>query len=337
MKRYVKKSLWAFLILVLCVGGYFRQPVLIEFAGKTMGTTYSVKVFIPRYVNKKKLDTAIGDELVRLNKVFSTYDPESEISFVNGASFSMGSVSDEFLKVFSLGLRVHELTRGAFDPTVGPFVRLWGFGPGYDGKSVDVARIEDAKSFVGLDLVEYDVKGGVLQKKDARVHLDFSGLAKGYGVDRIGELLKEHGFTDFLVEIGGELIASGHKKSHQTWRTGIFQPSPDNWDKVMAVIDLKDRALATSGTYRQFFEIDGVKYTHIIDPKTGWPVPYGVVSVSVLAPTCAMADGLATGLLVDGPEVALDIVNNLPDVEVMIVEDLGSQGYKISRSSGWPE
>jgi thiamine biosynthesis lipoprotein len=178
---------------------------------------------------------------------------------------------------------------------------------------------------------------GRLSKTRPSVSLDLASVAKGYGVDAIAALIRNRGFSDYLVEIGGEVYAAGVRIDGQPWRIGINKPdSGAPFDQVYRVVTLQDRAFATSGDYRNYFEIDGRRYAHIIDPRTGYPVSNGVISVSVTAETCALADGLATALVVMGPSAGLDLVNRLPGVECLIItrddqnrlHDFTSQGFR---------
>ena len=168
--------------------------------------------------------------------------------------------------------------------------------------------------------------------------LDLSSIAKGYGVDRVADTIQKEGFQNYLVEIGGEVFASGYSKDGMLWRIGINRPQTDaSLDEVYKVVDLHNRAFATSGDYRQFFVVDGIRYAHIIDPRTGYPISNGVVSVTIIADTCTFADGLATAIMVMGPEKGLDLINRLDAVEGLIIveqidgrlADFYSKGFNV--------
>ncbi|HSD65288.1 MAG TPA: FAD:protein FMN transferase, partial [Vicinamibacteria bacterium] len=180
-------------------------------------------------------------------------------------------------------------------------------------------RIEALLGDVGFDKIEVR-PGGSLVKRRASVSLDLSSIAKGYGVDAVAEVVRRAGFRDFLVEIGGEVYAAGSRPDGRPWRIGINRPRPDAGpDDIYRVAPLRDAAFATSGDYRSYFEQEGVRYSHVLDPRTGRPVSNGVVSVSVLAPDCTVADGLATAVMVMGAEAGLALLERLPAVDGLVV------------------
>ena len=294
----------------------------IRIAGRTMGTTYHVTVIGGYLTSVAELKKAIDARLETINASMSTYRPESEISRFNalqesGAAFPVGP---DFYRVATLARELFDITAGAWDGTIDPLVDLWGFG-----RSQRPARIpDDAEIHAGLARVGFDLidtrREGVLIKRHPRVTLDLASVAKGYGVVVVAELIRRRGFTDFLVEVGGEVFASGVRLDGRQWRIGINRPdagAPVN--QVYKVVALQDRAFATSGDYRIFFEQDGQRFSHVLDPRTGRPVTNGVVSVSVTAATCARADGLATALMVMGVDEGLQLVNALSDTECLMV------------------
>jgi thiamine biosynthesis lipoprotein len=205
---------------------------------------------------------------------------------------------------------------------VNPLVDLWGFGrSGRADKRPPAEKIEDLLGDIGFDKIEIR-DSGALVKRQASVSLDLSSIAKGYGVDQVAEEIRRAGFSDFLVEIGGEVYAAGVRTDGRPWRIGINRPKTDaRFDEVYNIVSLRDRAFATSGDYRTFFVQDGVRYSHIIDPRTGYPVANGVVSVSILADNCTLADGLATAVMVMGAENGLALVNRIERVEGLIITE----------------
>jgi thiamine biosynthesis lipoprotein len=287
-----------------------------------MGTTYTVKVFPESAFLPADLAANLRHRLDALNRSMSTFLPTSEISRFNALrETDKGfSISKDFQKVFETAAFVHRITDGAWDGTVKPLVDLWGFGaPGEKIEPPAPERIRDALKTIGLDHIRISGKGELVKKK-ADVTLDLASIAKGYGVDRLAAVLKDAGIRNFLVEIGGEVYASGQKPGGHPWRIGINAPRPDApLDRVYKVVPLKDMALATSGDYRNFFELGRRRYSHVIDPRTGYPVQNGVVSASVLAETCTLADALATALMVMGPEKGCALVNRLESVECLIL------------------
>jgi thiamine biosynthesis lipoprotein len=327
-----------FLILVIGCGGS-RE---IKLAGKTMGTTYHITVIGGYFTAVAPLRKAIDERLAAINASMSTFQTDSEISRFNQlhATDTPFPIGNDFQAVMKISRQLFKITGGAWDGTLDPLIDLWGFGR--TQRSVD--RVPSAKKIqaqlplVGFQHIVMDTDGRLLKSLPA-ISLDLASVAKGYGVDAIADLIREKGFSDYLVEIGGEVYAAGLRIDGQPWRIGINKPDPDApFDQVYRVVHLQDRAFATSGDYRNFFEIDGRRYAHIIDPRTGYPVSNDVVSVSVTADTCALADGLATALVVMGTRAGLDLVNRLGGVECLIItrddqnrlHDHPSQGFQTS-------
>ncbi len=292
------------------------------FTGRTMGTTYRIKVVVGFFKSTDGLQAKIDKRLTDINQSMSTYLPESEISRFNrfikaGERFA---VSEDFIRVMQVAEQIHAISDGAWDGTIGPVVDLWGFGA--KGRKTEVPNAQTIRlqlEKVGFQRIKR-VEDQYLIKTHASVGLDFASIAKGYGVDQVAEVIRSAGIDDFLVEIGGEVFASGKKADGQLWRIGINTPRKDAAiDQVYRAAPLENRALATSGDYRNFFEIDGVRYSHVIDPRNGYPVTNGVVSVSITADTCTFADGLATAIMVMGPKEGLALINRLDRVEGLII------------------
>jgi thiamine biosynthesis lipoprotein len=287
-----------------------------------MGTTYHVTVVTGSFQGVSGLKEKIEERLVEINQSMSTYIPDSEISRFNsmrqvGAKFK---ITADFYQVMRVAEKIYRLSEGAWDGTVNPLVDLWGFGrKGSDDVIPSKKEILNLLGSVGFDNIQI-VEPGFLSKKRASTTLDLSSIAKGYGVDAIAKLIGNQGFNNYLVEIGGEVFAAGVRKDGNRWRIGINRPRKDAaLNEVYKVVDLQNRAFATSGDYRNFFEVDGIRYSHVIDPKTGYPVSNGVVSVSVTADNCTLADGIATAIMVMGAEKGLALVNRLDNVECLIV------------------
>jgi thiamine biosynthesis lipoprotein len=290
--------------------------------GRTMGTRYQIKVVADDALDMPRLKQRVDQRLEQINQSMSTYRPDSEISRFNamqqkGEPFA---VSDDFLKVMQAGRHIHRLSQGAWDGTVRPLVVLWGFGKAdpIDALPPEQA-IRRAKQLVDFNTIDI-VPEGHLKKRRAGVTVDLASIAKGYGVDQVAALLSGMGFTQYLVEIGGEVYAAGGRANGKAWRIGINRPRKGGRaDAVYRVVPLQDQAMATSGDYRNFVVIDGRSYSHIIDPRTGRPVSNGVVSASVIAAGCTLADGLATALMVMGPQTGLALLDGLAGVEGLII------------------
>ena len=304
--------------------------------GRTMGTTWHVTVVGRTTV--AGLQEKIDRRLEEVNQSFSTYREDSEINRFGrfaraGVEFP---ISPDFHRVMTTAARVHALSGGAWDGTVRPLVDVWGFGPSRAvGEPPAPETIEALLADVGFDQVE--IRPGALVKRRASVTLDLSSIAKGYGVDQVGQVIRGEGFRDFLVEIGGEIYGAGSRRDGRPWRVGINRPRAEAApDEIYRVVALRDAAFATSGDYRNYFVRDGVRYSHVLDPRTGRPVTNGVVSVSVLAPDCTLADGLATAVMVMGAEAGLALLERLPAVEGLVVveakdgrlEDHATSGFR---------
>jgi len=271
-----------------------------------MGTTWSVKLSqYPGELVAKKLNTDIEQLLEQINDQMSTYRPDSELSRFNkhqGADWF--EVSPGTARVIDEALRISELSDGAFDVTVGPLVNLWRFGPDKKNKAFPTDQeVESARARVGYKKLHVRLAPPGLRKTQPDIYVDLSAIAKGYGVDRIAEYLEGENLNNYLVEIGGEVRARGTKSNAKAWRVGIEAPLV-NQRKVQWAVEIGDRAMATSGDYRNYFEHEGKRYSHTIDPRTGRPVDHTLTSVSVVADSCMEADALATMLMVLGPDKA---------------------------------
>jgi len=318
----IRKTRLASVILMVLACVACQPKRELQLSGKTMGTTYHIKVVTGWLTSGADLQRQIDDRLAAINKSMSTYDPTSEISRFNAITTANEpfSPSADLLEVLRVAAELHRLTDGAWDGTLDPLVNLWGFGrKGTVSTVPDEREIRQALAQVGFDRIVME-PSGTLSKMDPGVTLDLASIAKGFGVDAIARLLGDNGFAHFLVEIGGEVYARGRRKDGNTWRVGINRPDKQAaFNDVYRAVPLMDRAMATSGDYRIFFQIDNQTYGHILDPRTGRPVTNGVVSATVVAANCTVADGLATALMVMGPEEGVALVNRLASVECFIV------------------
>ena len=335
-----------YILLILSpvlLAGCARRSSQVELKGETMGTSYTVKIVLRAGEILDPAGTQSGIDLVlkKINAQMSVYDPGSEISrFNRQASTEPIEISPEFLHVVDRSLQWSEKTSGAFDVTVLPVLGLWGFGPGHPfpprlDSIPSQESIEKALSDVGYRKLR--VTGGALAKSRPGVKIDLGAIAKGYGVDVVYEYLAVKGLHDFMVEIGGEVRARGKNRSGSPWRLGIAKPllgtppSPaTEW-----VITLENQAVATSGDYQDYFEIDGQVYSHEMDPRTGRPARNGIASTTVTAPLCMDADALATALMVLEPNKGLALVESLPDTEALLIVRSGEGRFQIHRTSGF--
>jgi thiamine biosynthesis lipoprotein len=315
-------SRWILLLGLICSASPAAAQQELLITGRTMGTRYQIKVVAHNEQKLPLLKQRVDQRLEQINQSMSTYRPHSEISRFNAMQQKEKpfAVSDDFLKVMQAGRHIHRISQGAWDGTIRPLVVLWGFAQDdpIDGLPPEQA-IRRAKQQVDFNAIEI-VPDGHLKKCRAGVTVDLASIAKGYGVDQVAALLSGMGFTQYLVEIGGEVYAAGRRADGKAWRIGINRPRKGGpADAVYRVVALQDQAMATSGDYRNFIFIDGRSYSHIIDPRTGRPVSNGVVSASVIAAGCTLADGLATALMVMGPKPGLALLNRLDGVEGLII------------------
>lgn len=314
-----------FLAILVCATACHAGSPEIRLTGKTMGTTYAITVVSHEKIDTAALQRKVDQRLSSINKSMSTFDPDSELSRFNAIRSTTGYISPsaDFLHVLHVADELYRLTSGAWDGTLDPLITLWGFGrTGGVRKPPDEIRIQQALDHVGFDRIATD-DAGRLRKTDPAVTLDLASIAKGYGVDAIARLLGDAGFEHFIVEIGGEIYARGVRPDGTPWRVGINRPDKAaDVREIYAIVPLTNQAMATSGDYRIFFQIGDDAYAHILDPRTGKPVENDVVSVSVVAANCTVADGLATALMVMGPEKGIALVNTLPDVSCLMVTRL---------------
>jgi len=281
-----------------------KKEILLQ--GRTMGTTYNIKVVATlEQVQTLKLQQKIDAVLKQINQEMSTYIPDSEISRFNKSQSTQAiEISDGFARVLQESIRLGELSHGKLDITVGPLVNLWGFGPEHRPEKIPSEKLlTAARARIGLSKLR--LNGNKLSKSIPDLYIDLSTTAKGYGVDVVAELIETNGITNYLVEIGGEMRLKGFKHTGELWAIAIEKPIIDRSGEQRAVHQIvipKDNAVATSGDYRIYFESDGTRFSHIIDPDTGKPIHHNLVSVTVISPQSMTADGLSTTLMVMGAE-----------------------------------
>ncbi len=276
----------------------------VRLSGSTMGTRYDLKLVpTPGQALPADLKTRVETLLAGINKVMSTYDPDSELSHFNRqASTDWIAVSPELQQVVAESLQISELSGGAFDITVGPLVNLWGFGPEpRRDQAPSEAAIAQARERVGYWRLHARAEPPALKKDRPDLYVDLSAIAKGYGVDQLAARVNSVGINDYLISIGGEVRAKGRNGKGQPWTIAIEQPVPDQ-RAVERLIRLGDHSISTSGDYRNFFEQDGRRYSHLINPHTGRPVLQTLASVTMIGNLSSQADATATALMAAGPE-----------------------------------
>lgn len=294
------RTLVLLLLGVTWLMGCERAYLRIE--GSTMGTYYRVTALCPE-VPAAAVGDQLAAELARVNEQMSTYLPQSELMRFNSAPVGEWFVvSDDLLSVLDAARQIHARSGGAFDVTLAALVDLWGFGPGgrvsERPEQPEVDRLLEA---LGQQHLELDATAGSVRRLTP-LTVDLSAIAKGHGVDRLSELLAAQGCTDHLVDIGGEVRAQGLNPDGRLWRVGVEVPDPTEMGSIARVLILDAVAVATSGDYRNFLELGGERFSHTLDPRTGYPVDHDLASVTVVHPSAMWADGLATALIVLGPD-----------------------------------
>lgn len=295
-----------------------EAPVQIE--GQTMGTTYHITYFDAK---QRNLKDQIDSVLIVFNNSLNTYLPNSEITGFNTGR-SLKFRLPFFLPVLEKSKEITEASAGAFDPTVMPLVNAWGFGPGKK-MSPDSVQIDSIKEFVGFNKIHFSADS--LWKDDNRVQLDFSAIAKGYGVDVVANFIKSQGIENVFVEIGGEITTSGKNlKLDRPWEAGILDPNSTYADQsYKAYVMLKNKAMATSGNYFNYYEENGKKYSHTIDPASGYTIQQEILSASVFAEDCMTADGWATACMVMGHKKAIEVLKNHPELDAFLIYTEGDK------------
>nr|VFK61455.1 MAG: thiamine biosynthesis lipoprotein [Candidatus Kentron sp. TUN] len=333
-------------IAVGLVGCGTKEPDVLHYTGATMGTYYSIKIKWPeRYAARKNSpqDTKqLGNDIARIlsqvDHTMSTYQADSELSRFNASpNTDWFPVSQDLHAVVHEALYISRLTDGAFDITVGPLVDLWGFGPSENASQQPVpseADLHSAMARIGYEKLAARSTPPALRKENPKLYLDLSAIAKGFSVDKVAEYLEEKRLTDYLVDVGGELRAKGKNAIGKPWRIAIEKPVAGGRD-IHRVIAVDDYAVATSGDYRNFFEQDGKRYSHTIDPRTGKPVTHNLASVTVLDPQAMRADALATALSVLGPEAGYEFAER-ENIPVWLITKT-KEGFQDRSSSGFAE
>jgi len=312
-----KRILPLLLMIVIIIFWYARRPApMMEVSGITFGTiAYKVKYKDPQ---KRDLATPIDSLLTVFNNALSHYVPSSEVSEFNARTEgNQGYRSPFFFPVLEESKRIYELSEGAYNPAIMPLVNIWGFGP-EEGIAPDSALIDSLQAFTSFKLVHFDPQK--VWKDDPRVQLDFSASAKGYGIDVVGHFLEAKGINNYFVEIGGEVYCKGTNKQDKPWVIGILSPESELLNQFFyATAGVTDMAVATSANNFNYRIIDGVRYSHTIDPATGFPAERNILSATVFAPECLTADALATACMVLDVEKSVKLIESLEGVEAMFI------------------
>ena len=314
-----KRLLWQIPFLLLLIAGTVwviknQQDMPYQSnEGKVFGTYYKIT-----YQHNDDLKTGIEAELNKVDSALSMFNEESVISRINQGEQQIPDTEtgQMFLDVYNLAQSISKETDGAFDITVAPLVNAWGFGF-KGGKTPTPAQVDSIRQFVGYKKVTLTNPTSSLKKQDSRIMLDCSAIAKGYGCDVVARYLEQQGITNYMVMIGGEVVTKGINPTRLPWRIGVTKPEDDSLgikQETQTVLNVTDKAMATSGNYRNFYYKGGKKYAHTIDPKTGYPVQHSLLSATVLAKDCATADAYATSFMVMGMERAQQLLERHPEL-----------------------
>lgn len=302
---------FAFLTILACSNE--KKSSLISIEGEAQGTTYHIAYINSNGVNYQR---AIDSLLIEIDKSLSTYHKTSIITKFN-QSDSLVEIDEMFTDVFNLSKQVYQESEGAFNPTVAHLVNAWGFGF-KNIENTDSSTIDSLLKFVDFDAIS--IKDNKVVKTNKNLMLDFNAIAQGYSVDVIADFLANQGIENYMVEIGGELKVKGKNDKNNLWRIGIDKPIENETERTLeAVVNLNNQALATSGNYRKFYEKDGAKYSHTLNPKTGYPVRHSLLSATVITDNCALADAYATVFMVVGIEKAKEILAKNNKIKAVLI------------------
>ncbi len=321
----VKKITFLSVIFVLILSSCIKREEFLSFAGFAQGTTYRMIYAQPEKLNLADIRYEVDSILSAFDKSLSLYEPSSTVSKVNRNEDVV--IDTFFAEVFRKSKEISAMTEGAFDITVGPLVKAWGFGPD-EHKNFSVQKLDSLMKLIGINKVE--LRNGRVSKADPGMNLDFNAIAQGYSVDVICRYFDGLGIKNYLVEIGGEVRVKGSKNG-ANWRIGIDKPVDNNMtpgDNLEAVIMLKNRSLATSGNYRKFYVENGIKYSHTIDPITGYPAKNQLLSATIIAKECATADGIATACMVMGKEKTIEFLGRHNEFEGYLVYSDSTGNFK---------
>jgi FAD:protein FMN transferase len=319
-------------ILILSFSSCTSVQKKVMFQGQIQGTYYAITYFDQE---GRDFQTQVDSILKAFDLSVSMWVPESIISRINRGD-SLVKPDDWFIDIFKRSQEIAVASGGDFDCTVGPLVNAWGFG--FKNRiRLDSAKVDSLKRLVDYRTVR--LEDGKIIKENKNTQFDFNAIAQGYAVDVLADFLVSKGIHNYLIDIGGEVLGRGLKPDGQEWLVGIENPAADSLSErtINTRVKLKDKALATSGSYRKYYEENGLRYSHTIDPHTGYPVRHSLLSVSVLARDCATADGYATAFMVMGFDKAREFVENEPDMEAFFIVDAGSGTFQTYATKGLEE
>ena len=326
MNKYIFGFL--FVLLFLACG----KPVKTKLNGPVFGTSYSIQYYSNKATN---LQEDIDSLFMVLNNSMSTYQKDSDISKLNRNESNI--IDKHFVKVFDASKEIYSQTKGAFDPTIGNLVNAWDFGPEGNISNLDSLKVDSLMVSVGFNKIKR--QGNTIIKEHPNTFIDFNAIAKGYGVDVIAEFLESQGIENYLVEIGGEIRTKGiNVEKEKSWKVGVEMPHFDGSQSVISAISLNSESMATSGTYRKFkMDDNGNRYSHIIDTKTGYPSKTNLLSISVIAPNCMLADAYATAFNTMGIDGIKKFLEEHKDLKVFLIFENANQEIETLALNAFPE
>ena len=308
------------LAFLLCLYGCQKAPEDVQLSGPIFGTQWSL-IYHGAYesVTEEKVEEALFEAFSVVDDSMNHYLPSSTLSELNRLpAMEVMEVDWDFALVFNTALDIYCATDGAYDPSVSPLINLWGFGPEGVTKRPTDEEIAAVEPFVGLDEFAWDLSTRGFVKRDTKAALDFSSIAKGYAVDIAADSLDDLGLEHFMLEVGGEIQVRGTSPRGDAWRLAVERPTPGSHGQIFTAIEVEDIGVATSGDYRNFFEDGGRRFSHLIDPRTGYPIEHDLVSATVVHPSTMIADAWATALMVVGTEEALRLAD-VHDLAVFLI------------------
>jgi thiamine biosynthesis lipoprotein len=324
----------AFLVMPFALAACYNRKQVIEFVGLSMGTTYKVvAVDHTNSVDETEVRHQVSEALAAVNHAMSNWDAGSEISRINAApAASVTPMSADLSQVMFAASEVNHKSDGRFDTTMGPLIELWGFGAPGQTAIPSEAAIAEAQAKSGLTR-SLKLEPGAVHKTRSEAQVYLAGIGKGYGADRVGRALEAMGLTDYLVEIGGDLYASGRNPDGMAWQIGIESPDPTERG-MLGVVGVSGMGLASSGDYRNYFEADGQRFSHLIDPVTGRPVQHNTASATVMAENAMLADAWSTAMLILGRERGLEIAAE-HNIAVKFVDRTAAGAYVTQHSKAF--
>ena len=312
-----------YLIFILFFIGVFltivnyknKKNYFFTIVGTTMGAIpYNVKYFHNQHINyKEKIDSI----LINFNNSLSTYIADSEISNLNKLD-TLHNISNTLFTILKTSEKIYQKTYGAFDPTIGSLVNLWGFGPKEITIIPDTSIILNSLKNIGYNKIYFNNKIAV--RSDPEIYLDFSSIAKGYAVDIVSDFLLQNDINNFMIEIGGEIRCNGKSENHDYWKIGIEEPvEGNNYNNLIAYVTLLNKSIATSGNYKNYYINKGLKIFHTIDPRTGFPASSNLLSATVFSDKCIEADAYATAFMVLGLKQSIDIIKKNDNIDALLI------------------